>query len=318
MKSNFLVAMMLLAVSPSPPSTVVYLSDVSDIPTDLRQQTSFESLRRGLQAGDLLLDATARTVAIRWTASKDTNSPLPPSYSAAISIDLEHDAVGQIAYNTTSQTFSTRDYMPTASCVVDGLTAVVCGLGLNGSTIIETWSFAWPTPMPPVSINPVTGMQSVGIVSPARSAITRIYDADMQGKRIVRNITGLRKQTSSTTHLLVQFNDSLDVYVMPMAGGAMQLLASSTQSSGTLGQVAALGIPYNWLAFGQHQSLGYLYSMSTATAHLLSPDVGSAETPTFIDSDRDGDLDTVAELTQAERTALGANDLGNYIQWWLP
>jgi len=154
----------------------------------------------------------------------------------------------------------------------------------------------------------------------------KLYEDDVPGRRIVRNLCALRRvaatpgnANSAAGAVLVHFHDSQDLYELDLSAGSLKLLASAALSTGTLGLVSGLGFPDHYgVRYGDRQGVGYSYTL--LRGYRVAPAFGSASGPpvvTLVDSNRDGEIDVVLQLTEADFKAQGWQSLENYDNWWL-
>lgn len=283
----------------------------SPVPPTLIRGGSSEQIRIAHQAGRVTTFAAEKEVRIAWTAMALLNGPQPPE---------AHWADSQYEWATDDQVFTTRHY-PTASCVVSGSMVVVCGKTDSGDTLIESWLLAWPSPMPAPSTNVQTGVTSVGIALPSLGARTELYKATVIGRALVRNVTSLRRSMGAPQHLVLQFDDSNDIYSLDLATKTLTLLGSSSSPGGSLG-VLPLTSGQDCLLFGNKiggSETGYSYTFAeTRWGSSMAVEDPNFVTMVLVDSDRDGVIDNVRQYTNAQRKADGWTELVNFANYWNP
>lgn len=189
-------------------------------------------------------------------------------------------------------------YYPTAAAVV-GNTVVVGGKGRGDETIIEAWNYAWPGPNPPG--------QSGTVDQPNLVSVIELYRGEQVGKLLVREILPyLGSASTPNPEVLVQFDDSRDIYALDLKTHAMSLEVSSS-AAGTLQNVADLGKDFHWAWVGEHATEGYVYNFgwffgTTRTTHLV-----------LRDTDKDGVVDDYLSLSPTEWDASAYADHSTYV-----
>lgn len=293
------------------PQTPTY----TDIPYMLQAANGAGALRCAYQEGKISTVAADQKIVVGWTASALCNQA--PQWS--LTFNPPHNALGTYKAQSGTQEIPVR-YYPTASCAIDSTTFMVAGRSFDGNTIIERWAVRWPAPMPGPVMDPATQIVSVSVALPSIALGQRVYAASVPGKKLVKNMCAIRKSNSSPVSCLVQFDDSGDVYVMNCNSGQLTLLASAAASpSGTLGTVAGLSPNnQNGIAFGDHTSAGYIYTLSRGLK--LPSELGTPTPPPvviFVDSNRDGVIESALQVSEADYKSQGWWNLANYNNWWL-
>lgn len=315
------VALMGLAVASLPSSNspvdpfVVQDAFVDvDIPAYLRLRQGVGAIRKGHQSGVLSLDGMNKLVTITWTASAVCN--LAPDYSLVW--DPAAHTLGTHKVRTMRQEVSRR-YFPTAACMVDSSTILVAGVLPSGKVLVDKIELVWPTPMPAVMTDVITGISSVHPVSPGLGRETRLYESDLTTGGVVRCLSRVRRVSGSPSQGLLMFDESCDVYTIGLADGALSLLASSSNSTAGLGLVSLLsGKDQTSIAARDHKVNGYTYTfvrdLGLAPA---TPGGGGPITLILVDSDRDGAIEAYLELSAGDVLSQGWNQLDSYEEWWL-
>ncbi len=286
----------------------------ADVPYVLRANQGAGALRMGCQEGRVRTTSVEKKLLITWTSSAIANQQ--PAWTAQWS--QQDNALDGNRAQGGAQEFSTR-YFPTASCVLGPDALLIAGITPGGSTVIERWNLAWPSPMPVPMVNPQTGVTSVSVALPSRTSSKRLYDADVVGRRYVRSLCALRRQSGAPTECLVQFYDSNDLCSLDLASGQVTLLASAVSASGVLGLVPGLQPKnHSYIAFGDRISVGYKYTLGRGMKFLPVP--GNPNAPpvvVLVDTNRDGTIDAVLQMTELEYAQQGWANLSNYENWWL-
>jgi len=232
----------------------------------------------------------------------------------------DHLADPAYSWATNDQVFTTRFY-PTACCVIEGVSMIVCGKTDLGDTVIERWLLEWPSPMPAPATNVQSGVTSVGIALPSLGARSELYKANTPGRLLVRNITGIRRSAGPCENLLVQFDDSSDICSLNLATKAIVLLGSAANQGGTLGLLPVTQ-EQDCLLFGDKiggTETGFSYTFSvTRWASSMIVEDPSFVTMILVDSNRDGSIDAVRQYTNAQRKSDGWIELQNFADYWKP
>ncbi len=272
----------------------------SGIPAHIWNGSASTPLRHELQVGHVACATTDRLVSVQWSAGALVNTtpdwtvdPVASEQANPVSFDL--------------QQFATS-YHPTAVGVATESAIVVGGVRVTGETVIEVWSFVWPTMPQPGPGNVVK------TVAPFRKTVNTLYSADQGGRRYVRSIAPLQVQQGAVTHALVQFDDSGDVYSISLQNGSLSLVASPTAAGG-VGPIPELGtFRHTNIEFNDHVGSGYVYIFG-GRGGWLSP-VNEPSTLVLLDGDRDGTIDSEQVLLPAQWDQQGWADPASYIDGW--
>ncbi len=289
------------------------LDSQSVVPVTLTANNALEQVRAGYQAGRVSTSAVNKRVRIEWTAMALMNGSSPTE-----------DAWGNtsLRWSTDTQDFTTR-YWPTACCVLDNSSLVVCGKTQAGDTIIELWPLEWPDPMPLPVTSIQTGVTKVGIALPMLGTKTTLYTGNAVGKQLVRNACGIRRSTGSAANLLIQFDDSNDIYTLDLTTHALALLASATNSGGALGIVPSLATgEQDYVEFGDKiggAETGYTYTFGyTRWGSPMCVYDPNYQTLILLDANRDGIIEATRYYTNDQRVAGGWTDSTNFANYWKP
>lgn len=176
-------------------------------------------------------------------------------------------------------------YWPTAAAPLTGRRLLVAGKDRNGATRIELWTFGSEQ-------YAQSSGGALAVVPPALQEVELLYGADVEGRRLVRNIVPMR--TDGGTRALVQFHDSGDVHVLDWSGAPTLTLVAA--ASGALADLVNVDRDY---AFGGlHMTFGAVYVFANSEQVALDPIV-------FVDSDVDGTIDWYTALDEPTYAALG-------------
>jgi hypothetical protein len=165
-------------------------------------------------------------------------------------------------------------FWPTAAARidVDGLHLLVAGKRpSNSRTVIELWTLDLVS-LPDENTD-------------ATVAKSTVYDANQQGKRVVRFMDPM---PGTAQHAILQFDDSRDLYSLDASTGVFQVIY-------TVQQVPKLGLDsLSRLWTAEHPTAGFVYGIEDDAS--VSDDGGVL----LYDSDKDGDLDSWEDLEPAD------------------
>ncbi len=286
------------------------------IPSSLQRCAGEGNLRKQHQSGKLTCYSLDKKLTINWTASGLEN--LQPDWS------LFWDPTGEPILGTHRVTTTTQefvvDFHPTAACVISNDAILVGGINEAQETIIQRWDLVWPDSMPVLKVDPNTGISQVGVAMVNCSVKKVIYKDTVAGRNLVRDLCWIRKADTRNTCSLVQFDDSGDLYSLEMYTGALQLLSTHEDASGTLGMISGLvGPTQRSVAYRDHATVGYTYTLSRLDRSGRHLSVDLAGIPSYVilvDNNRDGTIDTYLELNGAEYISQGWRDMGSYLNPW--
>jgi hypothetical protein len=176
-------------------------------------------------------------------------------------------------------------------------TLLVAGKRRNGNTVIERWVVRDPLPIQSVDIHTgQTGPWRLKLRAP--SSIEVIYDSAIENQDIVERFLLLR----TPGMVLVQFWDSNNVYSFDAteSQAQLQLVASPDPGSGGL-HIPALTRYFDQYLTGDHETLGHISLMLSNSYRIV-----------FVDSDRDGTVESFLTPSDQEWTTLGLGDFEIY------
>lgn len=243
-----------------------------------------------LQRGDVFFFTAQKQVQVHWFAA------------AQWSID----GVAESPHSEKFASYATS-YFPTEVTVLNDHTLLVAGKYSGTETVIEKWVFWWRRQFP-LPISPVGGGQPiVEVTMPYLALRKEVYRDDIAGQRLVSKMTRMRHNGTSA---LVHFFDQGNVHLLDLTTDTLSLVASP--AGGTpLGQVPGLTDAHDFMWSGDHLLLGYIYVFGTHS--LPWRIVDRADTLVLIDSNRDGVLDTVDSVTDADWSNSTYANGHNYI-----
>lgn len=184
-------------------------------------------------------------------------------------------------------------FWPTRVAALDDHTIAVAGKRPRGATIVEVWRVD-----PPDTTDMGGGLVRL---DPKAPRVGTAFEEESPGMDMV---SLLEPSLGSEASLLVQFNDSKDVYELKWATGAMHLIASTTPSTAVLFEPGLDGVFTTWTA--NHSVLGYVYVPKRVNSSV-------AEVVLLRDGDRDGDIDGVESLDNAQWKAYGLGEDSLYL-----
>ncbi len=197
----------------------------------------------------------------------------------------------------TLETIESTPYWPTCTMPFANGKFLVGGKSpRTGNTILELW-----TATPPIA--PVIGAagQSTEFKAGSISDKRELYNATAAGRDIVTRLQPMLVQQGQPTHVLVQFDDSRDIYALDVAQETMVLVASPTSHPNCL--TVSLLARDLVSQIRHHQNQGYLYIYSKSGA----PD---SETSIAIlrDTNMDSVIDGLSTYTLPQYRAAGYSD----------
>ncbi|MBI5432605.1 MAG: hypothetical protein HZA52_07235 [Planctomycetes bacterium] len=206
------------------------------------------------------------------------------------------------------------EFFPTWVATVGEHRLCVAGKRASGNTVIEFWTFA----LPALVNEPATGAaaEQRKITPGDRTAVRVVYDADVEGRRIVRTCAPLFGAKSE--RLLVVFGDSDELCSLDIDSGALELVATPRTEHATARRplLPLLKDGRRTIVVSEHPRLGWCYWMLRHTDCVddTPPDV--PQIVLLLDRDKDGAIDELREIGTAEFDALGFGDARNFLQTW--
>jgi len=281
------------------------------VPLDLVQSFAEGQILNGFQRGEVHLRATTQTVSFAWSTSfyyADESQPVDWS----LPFDMDHLSLGGWAWRSSNQYVPTR-YFPTAACIINDKSLLICGYTNAGKTVIERWVLNWPSPAPAPHINQSTGIGHVPISTPTVGNVTRIYDADIAGQTIVRACCQLRRPNGEpATEVLVVFDDSSDIFRLALGDGSLSVVSLGIAG----GPIAPSGVKR--IQYGDKADSGFAYRFEPVDPWPFLESPSPTETRLILlDGNRDGTLDGFIKPTSAAYVAGGWHDSLNYNKYWL-
>lgn len=179
-------------------------------------------------------------------------------------------------------------YWPTAAEQVKGALLVSGVRSTNGHTVIERWTLEYP-PVPAHEAD-------YGVIV---TSTETLYDARVVGMDVVRLMQRVHGAAGPKGQVLLQFQDSNDLYYFDIDNPGYTLLYSPVQVPG-LDNDSLRSI---WS--GDHPEQGYVYVWQVETC------VRYSEILVMLDGDRNGTLDQWHQLDEDQWEAL----LGPPIDW---
>ena len=177
-------------------------------------------------------------------------------------------------------------YTPTAICRGNGFAELfVGGTATNGFTHIMRYRFDKPD------------FQSPGNPVDPGFVVNQAFVADLSPG--MRNVANLTKNRVGVNRLFVQFYDSKDVYDFSVPSGSISKLVS--KNAGATFQIQGIDHRFDFVYSRDHVAHGYSYFLGA----LSVSNVGYDKTIIMADGDRNGSIDSVAEVDSASWDALG-------------
>lgn len=276
-------------------------------PPALWNSPSLHAIVRGHQSGEVLADTLGRKVAFHWMAWSENGTPIDWT-----TLSFDHDGMmGSHNVSHDVQAFGVR-YHPTVTSALGDDRVVVAGANALGETIIEVWSLEWPAAMPSPYIDPLSGLDSVAVARPELSSVDLLYSDDIPGMQHVRAIVGMKSdQVPGFTGVLVQFDDSRDVYAFSLDANAPPVLVASPNSgAGALLVIPELSqLDYDVFGGSSAPPHGYVY--------LLGVGRTTGETlVALIDGDKNGVIDSSTLINASQWESQGWSNANNMLEEW--
>ena len=149
------------------------------------------------------------------------------------------------------------------------------------------------------------------IVAGVRETVDRIYQQAVSGKTLAQGIMRLRGAASNT--VLIQYNDSRDLYALELATGAQTLVASV--AGGGLLEPRLADKNWNDFTSRRHVSDGFVYVLRETgdlSEELVDP-LADLYALMFFDDDMDGTIDNSVGLTRNAWRQAGYRNTNNWL-----
>ncbi len=193
-------------------------------------------------------------------------------------------------------------YWPTAAVSIGSEFGkfVVAGKAQSGATRVEL--FVLEPPAIGVATLPGTGQVVATVTEPRISQVSKVFEQNAVGLDMIQ--TASPNLADPGNRVFLQFWDSKKVQELNIASGTLTAIASPVSGAAPL-HAPSLQADLDLVQRFNHVDHGYVYAFQKA-------DLGSLGTM-FLDSNRDGTLDTVHPLTLQVWESMGLGDNSKHL-----